>query len=87
MSSAIQTTQDPARTAGAIVSRHPHWIAAILVAAGFIWRLWLAHATFFNSDEAWHYSLANQGRTYQTATGALPLPAGTDGDRSFRGWF
>lgn len=30
------------------------------MSVGFIWRLWLAQATFFNTDEAWHYSLANQ---------------------------
>ena len=33
---------------------------AVVVALGFCWRLWLAHATFFNTDEAWHYFLANQ---------------------------
>jgi hypothetical protein len=35
-------------------------IAAAVVAAGFFWRLWLARATFFNTDEAWHFSVANQ---------------------------
>lgn len=34
-------------------------IAAAAIALGFVWRLWLAHATFFNTDEAWHFSLAN----------------------------
>jgi 4-amino-4-deoxy-L-arabinose transferase-like glycosyltransferase len=36
------------------------WIAPLTVLAGFGWRIWLAHATFFNVDEAWHYSIANQ---------------------------
>jgi Dolichyl-phosphate-mannose-protein mannosyltransferase len=35
-------------------------LAATLVLGGFVWRVWLAHATFFNTDEAWHYSVANQ---------------------------
>lgn len=39
---------------------HPDLIAAAVVTLGFCWRLWLAQATFFNTDEAWHYSLANQ---------------------------
>lgn len=41
-------------------TRLDRWIAHSLLAAGFFWRLWLAHATFFNTDEAWHYYLANQ---------------------------
>jgi hypothetical protein len=36
------------------------FFAATVVAAGFCWRLWLAHATFLNTDEAWHLSVANQ---------------------------
>ena len=35
-------------------------LAGAVVAAGFLWRLWLAHATYFNTDEAWHWSVANQ---------------------------
>ncbi len=35
-------------------------IGTVIVVLGFCWRLWLAHATFFNTDEAWHYSVANQ---------------------------
>ena len=35
-------------------------IAAAVIAFGLIWRLWLAQAMFFNTDEAWHFSLANQ---------------------------
>ena len=40
--------------------RHSTVVAAAVVLAGFVWRLWLAHATFLNTDEAWHYSVANQ---------------------------
>lgn len=36
------------------------WLAAALVLAGFVWRLWLARATFLNTDEAWHFAVANQ---------------------------
>jgi Dolichyl-phosphate-mannose-protein mannosyltransferase len=35
-------------------------LAASLLALGFGWRIWLAQATFFNTDEAWHFSVANQ---------------------------
>jgi len=49
----------------AILTRHPDRIAAALVAAGFLWRVWLAHATFFNADEAWHFSVANQNSLLQ----------------------
>lgn len=44
--------------------------ASAVIAVGLIWRLWLAHATFFNTDEAWHYSLANRstaGLTYKAS--------------------
>jgi hypothetical protein len=44
----------------AIFNEHSDWLAALVVAFGFCWRAWLAHATFFNIDEAWHYSIANQ---------------------------
>jgi hypothetical protein len=74
MYSVPQTTQDSARAAGAVFRRYPNGIAAMLVAAGFIWRLWLAHATFFNTDEAWHYSLANQGSLYLAYKASLTIP-------------
>lgn len=35
------------------------WIS-LAAAAGFSWRLWLSQATFLNTDEAWHFSVANQ---------------------------
>jgi len=57
---------DKAHTGGwnrpveAVFSRYCDWLAALVVALGFGLRAWLAHATFFNIDEAWHYSIANQ---------------------------
>ena len=47
--------------------------AVIVVAIGFVWRLWLAHATFFNTDEAWHYSAANQGSLLAAYRASLTL--------------
>jgi len=35
-------------------------LALVCVLAGFVWRIWLAHATFLNTDEAWHFATANQ---------------------------
>lgn len=35
-------------------------LGAVIVLVGFLLRLWLAHATFFNADEAWHYATALQ---------------------------
>lgn len=39
---------------------HSDRTAAIVVVAGFLFRVWLAHAAFFNADEAWHYATALQ---------------------------
>ena len=39
---------------------HPDLIAGLIVGLGFVWRVERAQATFFNTDEAWHYALANQ---------------------------
>jgi dolichyl-phosphate-mannose-protein mannosyltransferase len=47
--------------------------AAVVVAAGFCWRLWLAHATFFNTDEAWHFSVANQNSLAAAYRASLSL--------------
>lgn len=46
--------------------------AAILI-AGFFWRLWLAHATFFNTDEAWHFSVADQNSLAAAYRASLTL--------------
>ena len=35
-------------------------LAAGLVALGLGWRVWRAQATFLNTDEAWHFAVANQ---------------------------
>jgi Dolichyl-phosphate-mannose-protein mannosyltransferase len=40
---------------------------------GFCWRLWLARATFFNTDEAWHYSVANQDSLLAAYKASLTL--------------
>ena len=40
---------------------------------GFAWRLWLAHATFFNTDEAWHFSVANQDSLFAAYKASLTL--------------
>jgi Dolichyl-phosphate-mannose-protein mannosyltransferase len=48
-------------------------ISAILVLIGFCWRLWLAHATFFSTDEAWHYSVANQNSLLAAYKASLTL--------------
>ena len=45
----------------------------MVVAAGFLWRLWLAHATFFNTDEAWHFSVANQNSLAAAYRASLSL--------------
>jgi len=42
------------------MEQHSDLIAGVVVALGFVLRLWRAQATFFNTDEAWHFSLANQ---------------------------
>src|SRR5580704_2524298 len=48
-------------------------IALALLALGFCWRLWLAHATFFNSDEAWHFAVANQDSLLAAYQASLTL--------------
>jgi hypothetical protein len=40
--------------------KHADLVAAALVAVGLLWRLWLARATFLNTDEAWHFWLGNR---------------------------
>lgn len=41
-------------------SRNSELLAALVVAAGFLCRAYLANAAYFNTDEAWHFSVANQ---------------------------
>lgn len=45
----------------------------MVVLGGFLWRLWLAQATFLNTDEAWHYSLANQNSLAAAYRASLTL--------------
>ncbi len=45
----------------------------MIVVLGFCWRLWLAHATSFNTDEAWHYSVANQNSLLAAYKASLTL--------------
>ena len=52
---------------------YPDRTAAAIVAIGFILRLWLAHATFFNADEAWHYATALQHSFRDTWQASLNL--------------
>jgi hypothetical protein len=55
------------------VCAHSDLFAGALVVLGFCWRLWLAHATFFNTDEAWHYSVANQNSLLAVYKASLTL--------------
>jgi Dolichyl-phosphate-mannose-protein mannosyltransferase len=55
------------------VDSHPDRTAAVIVVAGFFFRLWLAHATFFNADEAWHYATALQSSLRETWHASLGL--------------
>jgi hypothetical protein len=52
---------------------HSTLIADAVIALGLIWRLWLAQATFFNTDEAWHFSLANQGSAWLAYKASLTI--------------
>jgi len=48
-------------------------IAAAIVALGFFLRLWRAQATFFSTDEAWHFALANQNSLAAAYKASLTL--------------
>src|SRR5215469_16538208 len=48
-------------------------IAVIVVAVGFVCRLSLAQATFFNTDEAWHYYLGNQSSAWLAYKASLTI--------------
>jgi Dolichyl-phosphate-mannose-protein mannosyltransferase len=52
---------------------HSGTVASIIVAVGCCWRVWWAHATFFNTDEAWHYSVANQSAVAAAYRASLAL--------------
>ena len=73
--------QESVRTGGrssldrleASFEEHPTPIAAAVIAVGLIWRLWLAQATFFNTDEAWHYSLSTRGSAWLAYQSSLTI--------------
>src|SRR5438876_11911062 len=52
---------------------HSNKIALAVAFSGFLGRAWLAHATFFNPDEAWHYSAANQDSLRHAYQASLAL--------------
>jgi hypothetical protein len=54
-------------------NHYSDWVAECVVVVGFCWRAWLAHATFFNVDEAWHYSVANQDSLLHAYRASLAL--------------
>lgn len=60
-------------TLNAIFERYSTPIAATVIALGFLWRLWLAHATFFNTDEAWHYSLSTRSSSWLAYKASLTI--------------
>jgi len=61
------------REVDSTLDRHVELIAALVVALGFLWRLWLARATFFNTDEAWHFALANQASAWLAYKASLTI--------------
>ena len=59
--------------AEAIFEGHIAPIAAGVIALGLLWRLWLAQATFFNTDEAWHYSLSTHSSAWLAYKASLTI--------------
>ena len=55
------------------VRKRPGLLAAAFVLAGLLWRLWLAHATFLNTDETWHFAVANQSSLISAYKTSLTL--------------
>jgi hypothetical protein len=51
----------------------PDGFALAVVSLGFLLREWLAHATFFNADEAWHYATAIQPSLREAWQASLSL--------------
>src|SRR5437660_871982 len=56
-----------------ILSLEPDRFAIAVVLLGFLLRAWLAHATFFNADEAWHYATAIQSSLHEAWQASLSL--------------
>lgn len=53
--------------------KHADLVAAALVAVGLLWRLWLARATFLNTDEAWHFWLGNRDSAWLAYDASLTI--------------
>lgn len=53
------------------LSRHADLCAAAAVLAGFLARLWTAHGTFLNADEATHFRIASQATLAQMYRASL----------------
>ena len=70
----------PQRKAATIdnwLETRPYLIAAIIVVGAFLLRLWIAHGTFLNPDEALHFRAANTTSwwlTYQRSLGIAHPP-------------
>ncbi len=76
-------TEDPAHTIltnqgwlsdlNSSFREHSDLVAASFVLLGFLWRLWQARATFLNTDEAWHFAVANQNSLAEAYRASLTL--------------
>lgn len=55
------------------VSHRSDLLAFFAVVLGCCCRAWFAHATFFNTDEAWHFSVANQASLAAAYRASLTL--------------
>jgi Dolichyl-phosphate-mannose-protein mannosyltransferase len=53
-------SQNPGNRPDSPWGRYSGIALGTVLASGFLWRLELGQATFFNTDEAWHFALANQ---------------------------
>lgn len=62
-----------ASTAGNWFEAHIDLAPAIIVVAGFLFRLWIAHGTFLNPDEALHFRAANTPSWWQTYQRSLGI--------------
>ena len=55
------------------ITERSDFLAAVVVIGGLLWRAYVAHATFFNPDEAWHFSAANQDSLRHAYQASLTL--------------
>src|SRR5262245_12248661 len=76
LSSSFTTSIAPAQSnwkRWTLLDAHADRVASVIVLLGFVERAWLAHATFFNADEAWHYSTAIQNSLHEVWQASLGL--------------